>query len=128
MLGKEEVFMAQEQVETRTGWAASISRVAMAAIALLTISGLVVTFGPFSAAVEWTVLLHTAVGLLMLIPLVWYSWIHWKDYKHYRMSDIVLLGYFMLLALVLCLVSGVVVTWQGLFGIRMAPVWPPWAL
>jgi hypothetical protein len=115
--------MPQEQVEPRTGWASNISKISIAAIVMLAISGLVITFGPFSATVEWTVLLHTAVGILLLIPLIWYSWIHWKDYKHYRMSDIVLLGYVMLAALVLCLLSGVVVTWQGLFGIRMAPIW-----
>jgi hypothetical protein len=115
--------MAQEQTDLYTGWGARISRIAVAAILMLAISGLVITFGAFSAEVEWTVLLHTAVGLLVLGPLVWYGLVHWKDYKSYKMSDIVLLGYLVAAALMVCLLSGLVVTWQGLFGVRMEPVW-----
>ncbi|MDH3254590.1 MAG: cytochrome c family protein [Acidobacteriota bacterium] len=115
--------MAQEQTEPRTGWGATISKLSIGAILMLAVSGLFVTFGSFSAAVEWTLLLHTLVGVLLLLPIAWYGWIHWKDYKHYQMSDIVLLGYLAAAALLLCLVSGVVVTWQGLFGLRMSPLW-----
>jgi hypothetical protein len=90
---------------------------------LLAVSGLVVTFAPFHAAVEWTVLLHTVLGVLALVPLVWYSVAHWRDYKSYNLSDVLLLGYVSALALVVCLLSGIVVTWQGLFGLRMSPLW-----
>ena len=107
----------------RTGWSTRLTRWSLAALVLLAASGLVVTFAPFNAAVEWTVLLHTVLGILALAPLVWYSVAHWRDYKAYNLSDVLLLGYVSAVALLVCLASGVVVTWQGLFGIRMSPLW-----
>ena len=106
-----------------TGWGSILSRVALGSLVLLTISGLIVTFGPFHAAVEWTVLIHTAVGLVALLPIVWYGVRHWQDYRRYKLSDVVLLGYLGAAALVVCLLSGAVVTWQGLFGVRTTLLW-----
>jgi hypothetical protein len=107
----------------RTGWSTRLTRWSLAALLVLALSGLVVTFAPFHAAVEWTVLLHTVFGLVALVPLVWYSVAHWDDYKAYNLSDVLLLGYVSAVALLVCLLSGVVVTWQGLFGLRMSPLW-----
>ncbi len=109
--------------DVRTGWFSRLTRLAVGGLVFLIASGLVVTFAPFHAAVEWSVLLHTLAGLLVLAPLVWYTVAHWLDYKSYRFSDVVLLGYLAGVALLVCLVSGLVVTWQGLFGLRMSPLW-----
>jgi hypothetical protein len=96
---------------------------ALTVLTFETVSGLAVTFAPFHPVVEWGVLLHTGAGLLTLLPLIWYFVAHWRDYAHYRISHVVLLGYVAVAALVLCLASGVVVTWQGLFAVRMSAVW-----
>jgi len=69
------------------------------------------------------VLAHTVIGLLTLLPVAWYALAHWLDYRRYNLSDSVLLGYVGLFALVACALSGVVVTWQGLLGIAMSPLW-----
>lgn len=107
----------------RTGWVSTLSRVTLTALVVETVTGLVITFAAFHPAVQWTVLLHTAVGLLLVVPLTWYLWAHWLDYKKYNLSDSLLLGYVGAAALVLCVISGLVVTWQGAFGLRMSPVW-----
>jgi len=107
----------------RTGWTSMLSRFTLAALVIEALTGLVVTFAAFHAATQWTVLVHTAVGLILVIPLTWYLWAHWLDYKRYNMSDSVLLGYVGTAALLLCAISGLVVTWQGAFGLRMAPLW-----
>jgi hypothetical protein len=109
--------------DVRSGWSAWLSRASLASLAFLTVSGLAVTLGPFHAAVEWSVLVHTAVGLATLVPLTWYFAVHWLDYRRYRLSDSVLLGYVAVAALLVCSLSGVVVTWQGLLGIRTSPLW-----
>jgi Cytochrome c554 and c-prime len=106
-----------------TGWASRLTRWILAVLMLETVTGLVITFAPFHAAVQWGVLLHAAVGLLALVPVLWYLAAHWLDYKAYNLSDTVLLGYVAAVALLLCLLSGAVVTWQGLFGLRMSPLW-----
>jgi hypothetical protein len=109
--------------DIRTGWTTRLTRWSLTGLLLLALTGLAVTFGPFHAVVEWTVLLHTVLGVLVLVPLVWYSIAHWGDYKSYKLSDVLLLGYVSAVALLICLLSGVVVTWQGLFGLRMSPLW-----
>jgi hypothetical protein len=118
--------MAQENgINQRrpAGWIALLARVAMAILLVETVSGLFLTFAPFGAAAQWTLLLHTGLGILTLAPLSWYVARHWSDYRNQAMSDVVLLGYVAAVALVVCCLSGLVVTWQGLFGIRTSSLW-----
>jgi hypothetical protein len=91
----------------------------MAALVFEAASGLAITFSPFHAAVQWSVIVHTAVGTATLLPLAWYCARHAYDYRTYAWSHNVVLGYAGLLALAVCSLSGVVLTWQGLFGIRI---------
>ena len=102
----------------RTGWASRLAALSLLVLAFETITGLAVTFGPFHPVVEWGVLLHTLVGALTLLPLLWYFAAHWLDYKHYSMSHVVLLGYVAVVALLVCMLSGLVVTLQGFFAIK----------
>ncbi len=107
----------------RTGWSALLSKLTGAAILFLGASGLVVTFAAFRPLVQWGLLVHTGVGILCLLPLFWYSITHFFDYRRYQFSAVMLLGYVAVAGLIVCLVSGVVVTWQGLFGVRMIWGW-----
>jgi hypothetical protein len=109
--------------EVKTGWASRLTKAGVGGLLFLVVSGLAITLAPFSATIEWGVLLHTGLGLVIVVPLTWYIIAHWQDYGRYNMSDVLLLGYVAAVALLVCLVSGVVVTWQGLFGLRMSPLW-----
>ncbi len=95
----------------------------MGLLALEAVTGLAVTFGPFHAAVEWGVLVHTLAGVAMLAPLCWYCAAHWLDYRRQAFSDVLLLGYVTAAALAVCCVSGVVVTFEALAGIRTSEIW-----
>ncbi|MAF12892.1 hypothetical protein CMK11_20775 [Candidatus Poribacteria bacterium] len=109
--------------ERRTGWTSILAVIAAASLVFETITGLAIAYAPFHAAVEWSVIVHTAIGVLTLLPICWYYAVHWQDYRRYAMSHVVLLGYVGLAALLVCTVSGVVVTWQGLFGVATALAW-----
>ena len=54
--------------ESRTGWRSTLGVTAAASLLFETLTGLAITFAPFHAAVEWSVILHTAVGVLTLLP------------------------------------------------------------
>ncbi|HVS04527.1 MAG TPA: cytochrome b/b6 domain-containing protein [Thermoanaerobaculia bacterium] len=118
----------------RTGWSSWWTRLGLAALTVEAITGLLVTFAPFHGVVQWGLLLHTALGLAVLVPITVYLVIHWLDYRRYNLSDAVLLGYAAGVALLVCAVSGLVVTWQGLFAVRMsagwrtAHLWSTWAI
>ncbi len=105
-------------VEPRAGWKSILARISVGVLLFECVTGLAISFGPFHAVIEWSVLLHTAVGLATLAPLAWYLARHWLDYRRQALSDVALLGYVSAAALAVCLVSGLIVTAQALFGIR----------
>jgi len=115
--------MARNEHLVRTGWASAWTFLALGALLAEAVTGLLVTFAPFRGWVEWGLLLHTGVGLVVVVPLTLYVVYHWLDYKRYNLSDAVLLGYVGAVALLACAASGLVVTWQGLFAVRMTPLW-----
>ncbi len=102
----------------RTGWSTALSRIAGGILLFELVSGLAITFGPFHPVIQWGLLLHTVIGVLTLAPLTWYIVRHWEDYSGQAVSDVLLLGYVGGGALCICLLSGVAVTVQALFGIR----------
>jgi len=107
----------------RAGWGTGLARVSMALLVFEAVSGLAIAFGPFHAAIQWSVLVHTVVGAVSLLPLAAYGARHLADYRGYAASQATVLGYVGLAALALCAASGVVLTWQGAFGIRTAAGW-----
>ena len=107
----------------RTGWPSLLAKVTMGLLALEAVTGLAVTFGPFHAVVQWGVLVHTAAGIAMLLPVCWYCAAHWLDYREQAFSDVVLLGYVTAAALLVCCASGAVVTFEALLGIRTLLLW-----
>jgi hypothetical protein len=105
----------------RRGWSGWLARAAAAILLFEFVSGLAITVGPFHPAVEWGLLLHTIAGVLTTALLTWYFVRHWKDYANQALSDVLLLGYVGLGALAVCLLSGLAVTWQGLFAMKTTP-------
>jgi hypothetical protein len=105
----------------RTGWSSVLSKTAAAILLFELLSGLAITFGPFHPAIEWSVVLHTMVGVVTLAPLAWYFAAHWKDYRGQALSDVLLLGYVGLGALAVCLLSGLFVMGQAVVSVKTSP-------
>jgi len=102
----------------RVGWSSLLARATGAILLFELVSGLAITLGPFRAATEWSLLLHTVAGVITVAPLAWYLVRHWKDYSDQALSDVLLLGYVGTGALTICLVSGMLVTWQAMLGVK----------
>lgn len=88
-----------------------------------TLTGLMIYLLPFSLTAQFSVLLHTAVGLPFLLPLTYYLIRHWLDYRTYSMNHYKATGYATLLAVLVCSASGVVLTAEALFGARITYLW-----
>lgn len=78
---------------------------------------------PFSVPNQLMVLLHTVGGLVLIAPFAFYQWRHWHLYRALRFSHVVLTGYFAMVATVLLVVSGVVLTVQAVAGTHITRVW-----
>jgi hypothetical protein len=107
----------------RTGWTSGLARSCLALLVFEIVSGLAITFARFSATLQWTVLIHTLAGLLMVVPVGIYTARHYLDYRRQGMSQVVVLGWVALWSLLVCLGSGLVVTGQALFGIKTTVFW-----
>ncbi|MCH7858322.1 MAG: hypothetical protein IID14_01330 [Candidatus Marinimicrobia bacterium] len=88
-----------------------------------TLTGLSIYLLPFSIPNQVMVLLHTGIGLIFLIPFGWYQIRHWLIYRTWSMTHIKLTGYFTLAATTVAIVSGLVLTYQVIWGTRISYGW-----
>jgi hypothetical protein len=99
------------------------SRIAMGLLIYGLLSGLGIRYMDFGVTVQLSVIVHTLVGLLGLLPLLWFAVQHWRC-RHYSGID-----YFQitanvaLLVLLFCLFSGLVLAWQAGFRDRIDYDW-----
>jgi len=88
-----------------------------------TLTGLGFYLLPFSVPSQWMVVFHTIAGLVFVVPFGWYQARHWKIYRSIRVSHVVLTGYFAMLATVVLIASGLVLTWEAIFAARISRGW-----
>ncbi|MBI3950732.1 MAG: hypothetical protein HY314_09790 [Acidobacteria bacterium] len=102
------------------------SRLAIAAAGFLlfeTLTGLSIWLLPFSVANQWMVILHTAVGLIFLIPCIWYLVRHWLIYRRTTMTHIKLMGYGGIFTLLALGISGLVLTVEAVVSVKISYLW-----
>jgi hypothetical protein len=109
--------------ETRHEWQAPLTLAAIASLGGLTLSGLAIWVLPFGLAPQWSVVVHTLLGLGALLPLGWYTARHWRVYRRHPLTHITLEGYAAAFVLLACIVSGSVLTWDALAGVRTTAIW-----
>ena len=114
---------AMPQIDAAAEWRRPMTGIVLGLLIFETITGLLIYLAPFSIFNQFGVLWHSAIGLLMLPPMVWYLGQHWWRRYRTKFNHYQLLGYVALAVLTVLCVSGVVLTWQGLFGIRMDYGW-----
>ena len=88
-------------------------------LAFLTLSGLSIWLLPFNVPNQVMVFIHTIAGVLLVIPCVGYLVRHWLRYWRNTMSHILLLGYIGAAALILCAISGGILTYEAALGTKI---------
>jgi hypothetical protein len=115
---------ARERTSGReTEWGRRFAALTLAWLGLETVSGLAIWLLPFSAGVQWTVVVHTGIGIAFLGPLLVYQWQHLLVYWTRPGGAVKWMGYLATLATAVALVSGIVLTVQALFGPRISYAW-----
>ncbi len=104
-------------------WRSKLTGVTGALLLFEIVTGLTLYLLPFSRFNQFSLLLHTLLGVLMLLPIIWYSYSHWLKRKGGNFSHFQLLGYLSVALLLLSFISGSVVTWQGLMTERLETLW-----
>lgn len=105
------------------GWASRRASLVSALLVFAALSGLWIYLGPFSAAAQVLVLLHTLAGLLLLLPYARYQIGHFLTWFRQKQTAVMVLGYALAAAVLTSLATGLVVTWQSALGPRLSPAW-----
>ncbi len=111
------------RVDSAAEWRARLAIVVMIGLAFETITGLIVYVAPFSVFNQYGVLLHTAVGIVWTGVFVWYTVRHWWLRYHGNFNHVQLLGYLAFVLIAACIVSGFVLTADGIIGTRIGYNW-----
>jgi len=113
----------QRQEERQQGWNSRLAILASGGLGFLVLTGLLILVGPFSVVSQVSVLLHTLGGLLVTLPLSWYVLRHWWQYRKNPWSHNLVLGYLAGGAVLICVVSGIFLTAEAVFGKRISYTW-----
>ncbi len=88
-----------------------------------TLSGLSIYLLPFSISNQVIVLVHTVIGLIFILPFIWYQIRHWQIYRSKLMNQLKLTGYFSMVSTIVAGISGLVLTYQALFHTKISYGW-----
>lgn len=108
---------------SQRGWQDRTARAVSGLTLFLTLTGLGITFLPATPWNQHSVVIHTAVGLLFLLPGISYLARHLRDYWDYPLTQSKFTGWLAGAMLLACVVSGLVLTWQAAFGSRITALW-----
>jgi hypothetical protein len=104
-------------------WSRRFAALTLGWLAAETATGLALWLAPFSAPMQWAVVVHTALGIAFLLPVVVYQWQHLLAYWPRPGGAVRWMGYLATAATTAAVVSGLVLSWQAAFGPRISYTW-----
>lgn len=87
------------------------------------ISGLVIYLGAFSLTSQAMVVIHTALGLVAVIPYTIYQIRHWLSYHKNKLTQHKLIGYLAMVTAVVAAITGILLTYEAIFLTRINYLW-----
>ncbi len=112
-----------QQAQAIKGWASRLTVVTVAILIIESVTGLWIYLAPFSVSSQVQVLFHTVLGITLFVPYFYYQTQHFLVWYRQNTTSVMVLGYALMGLVLVCLVSGVVVTWQAAFGLKISTVW-----
>lgn len=114
---------SDDSAKAAAGWSSRLAVAVSAAILVQGASGWWLELAPFTRASEAQLILHTLLGIAMVVPAVLYLCRHLAAWGRQRPTAEWLLGLLAGAVLTVLLVSGLVVSWQAFEGARVAESW-----
>jgi len=87
------------------------------------ISGLVIYLVSFSVTAQALVIMHTAVGLVAVIPYIIYQIRHWLTYRKNKLNQHKLIGYIAMVTAAAAAITGLLLTYEAVFLTRINYLW-----
>ena len=119
----ERMQKTTSRIDAPAEWRSALTGISSGFLLYETVTGLAIMLLPFSPFNQFNVLLHTVLGVAMIVPVIWYCIGHWLVRRKGKLSHYQLLGYISVALLLACIVSGLVLTWQGIVGPAIGAMW-----
>src|SRR5512144_1433836 len=74
-------------------WGRRFAASTLAWLVAETLTGLGLWLLPFSVPTQWTVVVHTVLGVVFLVPVLVYQWQHFAAYRARPAGPVVWMGY-----------------------------------
>ena len=87
-LMSDPTSVRQPAISRESEWRRRLAATTMGLLLFETLTGLAILLLPFSISNQLSVLLHTAVGLVFLVPYSWYQYRHLRTYRSARMTHV----------------------------------------
>lgn len=110
-------------VERCREWRSGLAIWSAGLVLFETLTGLSIWLLPFSIPNQFMVLVHTALGFLFIVPCAGYLIRHWLRYRSDILTHLKLLGYVGAFVLILCALSGIILTFQAAVGTKISYFW-----
>ena len=107
----------------REGWRDAWSRGNLGLFLFLLSTGLAIELLSFSVFNQHAVLTHTLLGLVFLPVFLVFNVRHVRAWWDFPMTHVKFTGWAATFVTAVCVVSGVVLTWQGAFGTAISYAW-----
>lgn len=117
------VRLGTRTLDTAREWRSRLLGFTSAVLLFESVTGLTLYLLGFSVFNQFALLLHTVVGVVTLPPIIVYVVRHWWIRRAGQLSHFQLLGYATALALIVVIISGLVLTYEGIWGIRRSRLW-----
>ena len=104
-------------------WHSSLTRWVAGILFFELISGLVIYLVSFSITTQALVVIHTAVGLVAVIPYIIYQIRHWLSYRDNKLTQHKLIGYIAMVTAVGAAITGLLLTYEAVFLTRIDYLW-----
>ncbi len=105
------------------GWSSKLAIMATIALIIEAISGIWIYVAPFSLTSQTQVLLHTIAGIVLFVPILVYLIRHILVWYNQGFSVTMVLGYTVMVVVLLCLISGLPLTWEAVMGPKIKKGW-----
>ena len=85
------------------------------------LSGALIWLLPFGNFSQYSVIIHSVVGAVSSAPVAWLIYLHWQRRYAATAPRVGAIAFFATTCLALCLTSGIIITFQALFGTLVMP-------
>ena len=113
----------QKKIDREREWRAVMAILVGGLLLFETLTGIVIYLLPFSLPIQFIVLTHTIVGLIFIIPYAWYQVRHWVVNRREPMTHSKVTGYLSMASILICIVSGIILTIEAVFLRRISYLW-----